>query len=68
MSNRVSYLKTYLYLAFLSDKVLNEVSNRNFDDFAAELIPMVQDSLSLSVLNISNAIVENFTFKQLFPY
>lgn len=68
MSNRVSYLKTYLYLAFLSDKVLNEVSNRNFDDFAAELIPMVQDSLSLSVLNISNAIVENFAFKQLFPY
>ncbi|XP_056633372.1 uncharacterized protein LOC130442972 [Diorhabda sublineata] len=56
---------------FNGDKVLlgmiNDVVNKNFDMFIKELMPIIQKSLAAVFKETANAIVENFTYEQLFP-
>ncbi|XP_025834597.1 protein takeout isoform X2 [Agrilus planipennis] len=56
---------------FSGDKLLNDVINltinNNFDAFLKELLPVIEKSLSAVFLDISNKIVNKFTFDQLFP-
>ncbi|XP_023025365.2 circadian clock-controlled protein daywake [Leptinotarsa decemlineata] len=57
---------------FNGDKVLlgmiNDVVNKNFDMFLKELMPIIERSLASEFKNTANAVVESFTYKQLFPH
>ncbi|CAG9859246.1 unnamed protein product [Phyllotreta striolata] len=56
---------------FNGDKVLlgmiNDVVNKNFDMFLRELMPIIEKSLSAVFKEAANAIVESYTYDQLFP-
>ncbi|KAF5283931.1 hypothetical protein FQR65_LT13692 [Abscondita terminalis] len=57
---------------FNGDKLLNDIVNdsinKNFDVLLHELLPVIERSLGSTFLRIANAIVEPYTFKQLFPH
>ncbi|KAK4879362.1 hypothetical protein RN001_007508 [Aquatica leii] len=57
---------------FNGDKLLNDIVNdsinKNFDSLLNELLPVIERALGTAFLDISNAIVEPYTFKQLFPH
>ncbi|KAJ8956819.1 hypothetical protein NQ318_014233 [Aromia moschata] len=56
---------------FNGDKILlemiNDVVNKNFHLFLKELMPIIENALSSVFLETANAIVESFTYGQLFP-
>lgn len=52
----------------ISDFVLTDVANKNFEEFSKQLTPSIEVSLSTAVLEIANNIASTFTFKQLFPH
>ncbi|CAG9829516.1 unnamed protein product [Diabrotica balteata] len=56
---------------FNGDKVLlgmiNDVVNKNFDMLLKELLPIIQRQLAAVFKEAANAIVERFTYEQLFP-
>ncbi|KAF5296798.1 hypothetical protein FQA39_LY12316 [Lamprigera yunnana] len=52
---------------FLND-MINDVINKNFDAFLLELMPVIERSLTAAFLEIANAIVAPYTFKQLYPH
>ncbi|KAM0731167.1 Circadian clock-controlled protein daywake [Formica fusca] len=47
--------------------LINSSINNNFDLFMKEILPMVEMTLSDAFRNISNNIVQQFSFTQLFP-
>ncbi|XP_070156458.1 circadian clock-controlled protein daywake-like [Polyergus mexicanus] len=47
--------------------LINSSINNNFDLFAKEFLPMVEMTLSDAFQNISNNIIQQFSFTQLFP-
>ncbi|VEN64687.1 unnamed protein product [Callosobruchus maculatus] len=57
---------------FNGDKILlgmiNDVVNKNFDAFVKELMPVIEKGLACKFKETANAIVESFTYKQLFPH
>ncbi|CAH1110149.1 unnamed protein product [Psylliodes chrysocephalus] len=56
---------------FNGDKVLlgmiNDVVNKNFDMFIKELMPIIEKALAAVFKEAANAIVESYTYEQLFP-
>ncbi|KAG5880990.1 hypothetical protein JTB14_018000 [Gonioctena quinquepunctata] len=57
---------------FNGDKVLlgmiNDVVNKNFDLFLKELMPIIEKSLASVFKDTANAIVQSYSYKQLFPH
>lgn len=56
---------------FNGDKVLgdtiNQAVNDNFDVFAGELMPVMQERLSVLLMKYANKLLGHFTSAQLFP-
>lgn len=47
--------------------VINDIVNKNLDNFLKELMPAIEKALASTFLEIGNDIVGSFTFNQLFP-
>lgn len=60
--------KTPIYANYFSDYVLNYTVNKHFDAFAEELLPLIEESMAIAVLNVANNIVQGYSFRQLFPH
>lgn len=48
-------------------EVINNVINANFETFSADIIPLIEKSLSRIFKNTGNKILKRFTMAQLFP-
>lgn len=58
----------FLIIMLFSVGMVNDVVNRSFDVFLKELMPVIEKALSKVFMDTANAIVESFTYKQLFPH
>lgn len=47
--------------------MINDVVNKNFDMFIKELMPIIEKALAAVFKEAANAIVESYTYEQLFP-